>query len=369
MSARLYMIANGDCITHVKPKCESGILLNGDCVVGNPTCPDNTDHRDQNCVSRELPKCTEEGYEWSELEKQCRSKEKTECPDRYRAENGQCVSGDLPDCGEHGTLQGKDCFSKQEPKCSDDTYWDGEDCRSPDEPDCGEGKCFKKEKNTCVAVEEPVCDDPDTVFDKVLNNEFPFQPTLPYANPKRYPPLMAASPNTTTQYTSDQFVESCGAILFDLSTPNKTVCLIHYRAKNEWLLAKGRRNCGETRHEAALREVREETGYQAHLHPVTMHTRAPPRDEQEHVPDIPRLYPALTEPFMVTIRQLDGDGVKIIWWYVAALDGGVGAGSPGGWGEEEFTPAFFSLGEAVERLSFEDDRAVLRKAIALVEAR
>ena len=50
------------------------------------------------------------------------------------------------------------------------------------------------------------------------------------------------------------------------------------------------------------------------------------------MPDIPRLYPALTELFMVTIRQL-GEGVKgikIIWWYVAALDGGVVAGSPGG---------------------------------------
>ncbi|OGM39204.1 NUDIX domain [Aspergillus bombycis] len=182
---------------------------------------------------------------------------------------------------------------------------------------------------------------------------------------------MAASPNPTTQYTSEQFVESCGAILFDLSSENKTVCLIHYHAKNEWLLAKGRRNCGESRHEAALREVHEETGYQARLHPVTMHTRAPPMDEQGHMPDKPRSYPALTEPFMVTMRQLGGEGVdeiKIIWWYIAALDGGAVAGSAGP-AEEEFTPEFFSLGEAVEKLSFENDRAVLRKAISLVEAR
>ena len=180
---------------------------------------------------------------------------------------------------------------------------------------------------------------------------------------------MATSPNTTTQYASEQFVESCGAVLFDLSASrNKTVCLIHYHAKNEWLLAKGRRNCGESRHDAALREVREETGYQAHLYPVRMYTRAPPTDEQGQMPDEPRSYPDLTEPFMVTIRQLGGDSesnVKIIWWYIATLDEGGVAGSGGS--DEEFTPVFFSLEEAVEKLSFQNDRMVLQKAVALVE--
>lgn len=180
---------------------------------------------------------------------------------------------------------------------------------------------------------------------------------------------MTTSPNLTITYTSEQFVESCGAILFDLSTQNKTVCLIHYHAKDEWLLAKGRRNCGESRHEAALREVREETGYQAHLHPVTMQTRAPPMDEEGHMPDEPRPFSDLTEPFMVTIRQLGGDrvkNIKIVGWYIAALNEGVVAGSANG--AEEFTPEFFPLEEAVEKLSFQDDRAVLQKAISLMES-
>ncbi|GAB1210727.1 hypothetical protein APSETT445_009524 [Aspergillus pseudonomiae] len=181
---------------------------------------------------------------------------------------------------------------------------------------------------------------------------------------------MATSPNTTTQYTSEQFVESSGAILFDLSnSQRKTVCLIHYHAKNEWLLAKGRRNCGESRQEAALREVREETGYQAHLFPVTMQTRAPPIDEQGHLPDVPRSYPDLTEPFMVTIRQLGKDGghdVKIIWWFIAALDDGVVPGSASR-GEEQFTPEFFPLEEALEKLSFQNDRDVLKQAISLIQ--
>ncbi|KAJ5106219.1 hypothetical protein N7456_002894 [Penicillium angulare] len=174
---------------------------------------------------------------------------------------------------------------------------------------------------------------------------------------------MATSPNTTIQYTSEQFVESSGAILFDLSNnQNKTVCLIHYHSKNEWLLAKGRRNCGESRQEAALREVREETGYQAHLHPVTMYTRAPPSDEQGHMPDMPRSYPDITEPFMGKDAVKD---VKIIWWFIAALDEGVVPGS-GGDAEEQFTPEFFPLEEALEKLSFQNDRDVLKKAVSLV---
>jgi len=138
---------------------------------------------------------------------------------------------------------------------------------------------------------------------------------------------MATSSFSTHPFTS--FVESCGAILFDLRQPTtKKVCLTHYLAKDEWLLAKGRRNCGETRHEAALREVREETGYPCHLHPVTMPTRCPPAIEVGHTPDEARVYNGICEPFMLTVREIDpqsglkGDR-KLIWWYIAALDDGL----------------------------------------------
>lgn len=179
---------------------------------------------------------------------------------------------------------------------------------------------------------------------------------------------MATSPYITTQYSSEQFVESCGAILFDIS--NKTTCLVYYRAKDEWLLAKGRRNCKESRADAALREIREETGYRAQLHPVTMQTRAPPTDERDHMTDEPRSYPDLTEPFMVTLRQLGQDGekdIKLIWWFIAALDDGVVA-KPDQGGEEKFTPKFFPPHEAMQELTFKADRDVLERAIALVGA-
>ncbi|KAJ5184383.1 hypothetical protein N7472_009223 [Penicillium cf. griseofulvum] len=98
-----------------------------------------------------------------------------------------------------------------------------------------------------------------------------------------------------------------------------------------------------------------------------MYTRAPPIDEQGYIPDKPRSYQDLTEPFMVTIRQLGGDSVKdikMIWWYIAALDEGVvdGCGSSV---EEEFSSKFFPLSEAKMMLSFQNDLAVLEKAIKL----
>jgi 8-oxo-dGTP pyrophosphatase MutT (NUDIX family) len=124
---------------------------------------------------------------------------------------------------------------------------------------------------------------------------------------------MAASNVVTSQYSSENFVESCGAVLFDLSKPQLQVCLIHFPKKDEWFLAKGRRNIGEHRHEAALREVFEETGYRCHLHPVTMPTRATQAEEPADVPDEAREYHQLTEPFSLTIRAPDGgSGVKLI---------------------------------------------------------
>ena len=192
---------------------------------------------------------------------------------------------------------------------------------------------------------------------------------------------MAVSTYPTTQYPSEQFVESSGAILFNLTKtdsnsdsdpPSPQVCLIHYLPKNEWMLAKGRRNCHESRRDAALREVEEETGYKCRLHPVTMDTRAPGIHEANDVSDQARRYPGLTEPFMLTVREMGDGGVKLIWWFVAVVDGipgdGDGNGSvPVGAGESDFRAEFFTFKEALRRLSFRNDRDVLERAIALVQ--
>ncbi|KAI4946123.1 hypothetical protein J4E91_007566 [Alternaria rosae] len=174
---------------------------------------------------------------------------------------------------------------------------------------------------------------------------------------------MAQSAFPTQQYTSENFVESCGAILYD-STRQK-VCLIHLAQSDTWTLPKGRRNVGESRQKAALREVYEETGYKCHILPVDMKTRATIADDAVDAPDAARISRDSVEPFMVTMRTLrDGQGVKIIWWYVAIMD--KGACEAKGPGEEGVKTGLYSYEEAERLLNFETDREVLRKAQALV---
>ncbi|KAI1137516.1 hypothetical protein F5Y05DRAFT_72240 [Hypoxylon sp. FL0543] len=173
---------------------------------------------------------------------------------------------------------------------------------------------------------------------------------------------MAAVRWKSTLYPSEQFVEACGAIVFDNSTKPRRILLLHYGAEDEWLLPKGRRNCNESRKAAAIREVREETGYAIQLRPVTMATRAPSDLESADVTDVPRTYDSLTEPFMLDVRDLGkGKGVKLVWWFIAELDGIAGEGEP------QFRPKFFPCDKALERLTFQKDRDVLAKALELIE--
>lgn len=173
---------------------------------------------------------------------------------------------------------------------------------------------------------------------------------------------MALSQSPTIQYDAEHFVESAGAVLIKVST--RQICLVYHQARGEWLLAKGRRNIGESRQAAALREAAEETGYLCHPFPLTMSTRAPPAVEVGHYPDEPRVHPEACEPFMVTCRQLEGgQDLKIIWWYVAAID----EHSERGDGEEKFDAQLFGFEGALERLTFETDRDVVRKAIKIFD--
>ena len=176
---------------------------------------------------------------------------------------------------------------------------------------------------------------------------------------------MAASSFPTVQYTSENFVESAGIIPFLLA--KKQICLLHYPARNEWLLAKGRRNCGESRHQAALREVREETGLQCRLIPVKMATRAPPTIEETETPDVARTYESITEPFLVTIRQLDGGSqVKIIYWYVGAIN--EESNRDGAVPEEKYGVDFFGYEQALQKLTYGPDREVVRSALRILAA-
>ena len=169
---------------------------------------------------------------------------------------------------------------------------------------------------------------------------------------------MATSNFSTTQYTSENFVESAGAILFKLST--RQICLVHHEEKDEYLLAKGRRNIRESRETAAIREAEEETGFKCGLLPVTMASRVPHAVELlKHYRNEPRTYEGIREPFMATHRSLGEGNVKIIWWYIAAIDEEGTQGS----GEVEFEAQLFSFDEALKVLTYQLDRDVVQKAI------
>jgi 8-oxo-dGTP pyrophosphatase MutT (NUDIX family) len=174
---------------------------------------------------------------------------------------------------------------------------------------------------------------------------------------------MATSKFQTEQFTSEKFVESAGAVLFDLS--KQQICVLHLVSCNEYLLAKGRRNCGESRQKAAIREIEEETGYKCRLLPVTMPTRAPPAVEIEQLGDVARTYTDITEPLTLQIRHLKDRSVKLIWWYIAAVD--EDSMNTKQMGEEAFEVEFYDYEEVLKKLIFEQDRDLVRRAIEVVK--
>ena len=186
------------------------------------------------------------------------------------------------------------------------------------------------------------------------------------ANSFILPDTMAASRFPTSQHTSEQLVESAGAIVFRLST--QEVCLLHLLPSDEYVLAKGRRNVGESRVEAALREMREETGHYCRLLPVTFKSRAPYAIETEPFGDVLRTHSRITDPFSLQIRHLETEGdIKLIWWFIAAVDEDKAPNQfrPG---EERYNPVFYGYEEVVQKLTFQLDRDMLQRAIDTVKA-
>ncbi|KAK0763514.1 hypothetical protein N5P37_002891 [Trichoderma harzianum] len=173
---------------------------------------------------------------------------------------------------------------------------------------------------------------------------------------------MAESRFVSEQYTSENFVESVGGVLFRLSS--REICVLHLLEGDEYVLAKGRRNCGETRRETALREITEETGFACRLLPVNMHTRAPPAIETEQLDDRARFYTKICEPFTLQVRHLGKDQVKLIWWFVVAVDEEV---LPKETMEEKCAVEFYSYTDVLNKLTFQMDRDMVKKAIELVE--
>ncbi|KAL8948344.1 MAG: hypothetical protein Q9222_005465 [Ikaeria aurantiellina] len=176
---------------------------------------------------------------------------------------------------------------------------------------------------------------------------------------------MATSRFESHQYTSEAFVESAGAVLIRLST--QEVCVLHPLARDEYVLAKGRRNCGESRKDAAVREIMEETGFSCRLLRLDMSTRCPPAMEAEagDHDDKARFCTGICEPFTLQLRHLGKSDVKLIWWYIAAVNEHEPS-KQNAQDSEKFAVEFYTFTEVLKKLTFQHDRDLVQQAIDIL---
>ena len=172
---------------------------------------------------------------------------------------------------------------------------------------------------------------------------------------------MATSGAEMGMYTAERFVESAGTVLFRLST--REICILRTLRRGEYVLPKGRRSVGESRRDTAMRETAEETGITCHLLPVNLLSRLCPAVETGHVPDKARFFEDVCEPIAVQTRRVGEGDIKLVWWYVAAVN----EGEPVGQHEKhKFEVEFHSYDTVLEKLTFRDDRELVKRAIELV---
>lgn len=95
-----------------------------------------------------------------------------------------------------------------------------------------------------------------------------------------------------------------------------------------------------------------------------MHTRAPPAIETEQLDDRARFYTNICEPFALQIRHLGENEVKIIWWFVAAVNEEV---APKETMEDRCMVEFYSYTDVLNKLTFQMDHDLVKKAVELVE--
>ncbi|KAG5635106.1 hypothetical protein H0H81_012435 [Sphagnurus paluster] len=180
---------------------------------------------------------------------------------------------------------------------------------------------------------------------------------------------MSAPRYPTQQYLTGDFVISAGSVLFRKTTTLEEkleICIVHSTGfgRDEWLLAKGRKDRGESLEQAAVRETFEETGYPCALWPQRMATRAPAPGVNDSA-DVVAVADGLVEPIAITMRDLGAKGTKIIWWYITLATGEQRVeGTQAEY--EAFEPCFLEPQVAIEQLTFQKDREIVKKAWEIV---
>ena len=122
-------------------------------------------------------------------------------------------------------------------------------------------------------------------------------------------------------------MQAAGGVVWRL--PGPLIAVIHRPRRGDWSLPKGKLDAGEGFEEAALREVEEETGLTC------------------------RLGIELESAFY---RDRKGRSKAVRYWLMEAIEGDF---EPG---EEVDELRWLSPGEAIDLLSYEHDRALVRTA-------
>ena len=149
---------------------------------------------------------------------------------------------------------------------------------------------------------------------------------------------------------SDNFVLSSGIVTIDCN--KGLVLLLYYRPKGEYLLPKGRKDIGESLQDAAIRETKEESGYNCQLLGHHLPTKTSYPATEPH-----------TEPFAIQQRMNQGLR-KIIFWYVAHVDSSdlpMGQSLEEG---EDFEVRWVRQEVASETMSFIEDQKIVERALS-----
>nr|GAT60841.1 predicted protein [Mycena chlorophos] len=164
------------------------------------------------------------------------------------------------------------------------------------------------------------------------------------------------------QYFSSDFVVSAGCVLFRKNGDVLEMCIIHDRKRDAWILPKGRKDCGESIPQAAIRETFEETGYTCELLPCRMTTRAPIPGINGH--DEAHTADNITEPFSVLVEERGVRGLKLVWWFLGkATSAEKMLGTQTDW--EDYDSHFVEVEEACARLELRF-RDTAKHALAMV---
>ncbi|KZT51013.1 hypothetical protein CALCODRAFT_488257 [Calocera cornea HHB12733] len=171
-------------------------------------------------------------------------------------------------------------------------------------------------------------------------------------------------PEETLLLLSEQFVISCGCVLFvPASQQIVLVKSLSATQAGSWLLPKGRKNVGETLEAAAVREAFEETGCECELWECEMRTRATDANVLGRVSDVARST-RCTEPLAVQMRATRHGHQKLIFWFIGKMKEGCTPQPLEA--HEHYEVGFFGYDEAVRQLRWDHDREIVRKAVQIV---